>query len=55
MTNDISIKDFEVVNELLLITFSDSSEAEKVINNKSFTTSKFFIEILSVIVFPSKL
>ena len=27
MTGDISIKNFEVVNELLLITFSDNSEA----------------------------
>ena len=27
MTDEISIKNFEVVNELLLITFSDSSEA----------------------------
>ena len=27
MTDNISIKNFEVVNELLLITFSDSSEA----------------------------
>jgi len=27
MTDNISIKNFEVVNDLLLITFSDSSEA----------------------------
>ena len=27
MTGDISIKNFEVVNELLVITFSDNSEA----------------------------
>ena len=40
----------------IFFSFTTASlESEKVINNKSFTTSKFFIEILSAIAFPAKL